>query len=83
MTKQTYNGWKNYETWSVALTLDNIEYYATYRFNDKERAIITSYKKFIAYFKLEKESDAQGIHYLDSDLDYDSLDEWVRYRLQN
>lgn len=27
MTKKEYNGWRNYETWKVALWIDNEHYY--------------------------------------------------------
>lgn len=75
--QNTYNGWKNYETWNVMLHIGNDYYLATYRFNEDEKAQITSYRKFIEYFDLEDKLTMDGIHWLDSGLDYASLDEAI------
>ena len=47
MTKQTYNGWKNYETWNVTLWLQNDE---------------AMYKLACLYVKTAKHSKIKNIY---------------------
>lgn len=77
--QNTYNGWKNYETWNVMLHIgDN-----NYQFDEDEKAQITSYRKFIEYFGLEDKFTSDGVYWLDSGLDYARLDEAIAEMIMN
>jgi len=66
-----YNGWKNYETWNVALWMQNDE--PLYR-----RALrCRTYEEFAGYF-LEGESTPDGVAWDDPNLDRERLDALVR-----
>jgi len=70
--KTTYNGWKNWATWNVALWLGNDE--NLYRLS----------RRFVNYKDLANEleemgttSTPDGANYKDEDLDTYALDEWL------
>jgi hypothetical protein len=72
-TNQTYNGWKNYETWNIALWLGNDE------------GLYSLAKGFQSYEKLADELRELGltetpdkVAFNDSGLDTDALDEMLR-----
>ena len=66
-----YNGWKNYETWNVALWISN-RLYATAIQCDDYRIDMANH--LIAYNITET---PDGIAYDDETLDYEALDEMV------
>lgn len=84
-----YNGWKNYETWNVSMWLDLggyadiiakflkdydgvIDSEEDTFFKQKED---TLYKEIVEHLELGRECTEDGIHYLDSGLDYAGLSE--------
>lgn len=77
----TYNGWKNHATWNVALWLGNDEglYYSTIEFM-KNYDGLTPYRDFIQYCDLEKSLTPDGVHWLDSGLDYARLNMLIANR---
>ena len=69
---ENYYGWKNYETYSIALTLNQeglVDYFAS----EEDLKESRSYKAYIKYLGLTKESNADGIRYMDSSLSYKEL----------
>lgn len=72
MTDTTYNGWKNWATWNVALWLGNDE------------ALYKMARRFVNYKDLADELERCGVpatpdgaKYKDEDLDTYALDEWM------
>ena len=68
----TYNGWKNWETWNVALWLGNDEWF--YKLS----------RRFVRYADLADHLADEGVHetpdgasYTDPELDTYALDEWL------
>jgi hypothetical protein len=73
MESKKYNGWKNYETWNVALWLQNDESMHDLCFYCKD------YRELV--LKLHKKGIAQtpdDVYYADAYLDMDALDRVVR-----
>ena len=77
-----YNGWKNYETWNVSMWLDNCgyadiiaEYLKDYDKDYLEGHGENLYKEIVEHLELGRECTEDGIHYLDSGLDYAGLSE--------
>lgn len=70
-----YNGWKNYETWNVALWIQNDE--GIYRIARHNKA---SYRDFARCMVIEHAYDQtpDGARWLDENLDYEALDEMIR-----
>jgi hypothetical protein len=69
---ETYNGWKNWATWNVALWLGNDE------------ALYKMARRFVNYKDLANELELCGVaetpdgaKYKDEDLDTYALDEWM------
>jgi len=69
-----YNGWKNYETWNVALWIENDEYlYSLARAS-------SSYRQFLRKLEGTEGLDQQtpdGVSWKDSGLDETELDEMI------
>lgn len=74
-TIEKYNGWKNYETWNVALHIGN-EYNLCKLKEEYGKQKGATYKGFIEYLGLDgKTSD--DVYWLDENLDYIALDEFI------
>ena len=71
MTDTTYNGWANYETWNVALWLQNDEglYNFARRYDD--------YSKFVSAIGFGSETP-DGVSFASPKLDYDELNEMMQ-----
>lgn len=78
MSKKTYNGWANYETWNIALWIQNDEtlYMVARQFVRKYKHD-HPYEKFVDHYSLGKTPD--GVCYTDSNLDYGELNEMMKY----
>ena len=75
----TYNGWKNYQTWNVALWIGNDEglYLAAVDFAErcKGRAV---YRLFVEHEGLAGSNTPDGIKWDGSKLDYRALNSMMR-----
>ena len=71
MTDTTYNGWANYETWNVALWLQND--YALYKFASR----YDDYSKFVAAIGFGSETP-DGVSFASPKLNYDELNEMMQ-----
>jgi hypothetical protein len=79
-TQQTYNGWANYETWNVALWMQNNQFlYNTavacveYK-NDDE----TAYEKFIRNMhNIDKLTTNDGVRWDDEKINHDEINEMM------
>ena len=69
MTTATYNGWANYETWNVALWIQNSEglYNIARRYDD--------YSRFVR--QMGSNTTPDGVSYSSSKLDYEELSEML------
>jgi hypothetical protein len=74
-----YNGWKNYESWNVAMWLSNdepcyraiVEFMLDYKGEEP-------YKEFIVESGLDVQATKDGAKYMDPELDYDGLNTFMR-----
>ena len=77
-----YNGWKNRQTWNVALWLDNTEslYKAAVQFMEKRQhpKAQNHYLRFITDQGLATERTGDNIAWAGSRLDYKALDNMMR-----
>jgi len=81
--KNGYNGWKNRETWNVALWINNDE--TTYReacaiMNNRllrGKPHIGSYRAFVLDLGLKGQKTPDGVAWMSPDLDYAALDEMM------
>jgi hypothetical protein len=67
---ETYNGWANYETWNVALWLQND--YALYKFASR----YDDYSKFVSAIGFGSETP-DGVSFASPKLDYNELNEMM------
>ena len=76
----TYNGWKNYETWNVALYLNNdYELYQKARkfmekLNKRDWNRENAYRQFIESAHLKTKMTPDCVKYICDELDYAELD---------
>ena len=71
MTDQTYNGWTNWETWNVALWVQNDEGF--YR----EARKSYSYPNFVERMGFASSATPDGAKYDSPELDIDELNEML------
>lgn len=74
----TYNGWKNRQTWNVALWINNDEY--LYRMAVdfmKTNKSKKPYPAFIKAYGMEEERTPDRIKYFSNVLDYKALNEMM------
>lgn len=76
----TYNGWKNRETWNVSLWINNTEglYRAAVEFMKTDDAKINPYRGFIKANGLSNTATGDGVPYLSGRLDYNELNQMMR-----
>ena len=75
----SYNGWKNYETWNVALWIGNDEtlYRAACAFMTEYEGE-KPYEDFVHSHGLAGNETPDGVRWLSSDLSTDELDRMMR-----
>jgi hypothetical protein len=75
-----YNGWKNRQTWNVALWLGNDEslYRSAVRFMEINPKLKRPYAQFIVSEGMESDRTGDNIAWLGSRLDYKALDNMMR-----
>lgn len=73
-----YNGWANYQTWNVALYLDNDQGTYTAVVEYANSAEEPTYRGLIEHLGLGRELTPDDVHWLDSGLNHEELDEMVR-----
>jgi len=74
-----YNGWKNYQTWNVALWIGNDEgiYFSAKDFMSSYKGK-APYAAFVKWADLNGEKTPDGIKWNGSRLDYRALNEMMR-----
>jgi len=75
-----YEGWKNRQTWNVALWLNNTYdiYIAAVRFMEINPNLKRPYTQFILSAGLESERTDDNIAWVSTRLDYKALDDMMR-----
>ena len=71
MTDQTYNGWANWETWNVALWIENDEGFY------KEARKCYSYPNFVERMGFASSATPDGAKYDSPELDIAELNEMI------
>jgi hypothetical protein len=75
MTDTTYNGWKNRETWQVALWIGNDEFL----YNEARRWAQHGYKSFSHHLdEMMGPTTPDGVSWTHPELDTDALDEMIQ-----
>jgi hypothetical protein len=76
--KAKYNGWKNRQTWNCALWIGNDEglYRSAVDFMKSYEGEY-AYNDFIRSQDLSQATTPDGVHWLDSGLDHDALDDMM------
>lgn len=80
-----YNGWKNRQTWNVALWIDNDEsmYKAAVRFMQDNPDPKNPYMAFIINQGLTEERTPDKIAYISSRLDYKALNSMMKEMVES
>ena len=75
MVNETYNGWSNYETWNVALWLQNdFEFYSI-------ASHCTDYRSFLFFFGVDDgvgKATPDGVYFDDPRLSFEELDGMIQ-----
>ena len=73
---ETYNGWTNYETWNVALWIQNDE--GLYKWAKEYRHLNTPYESFyLTLMECDIMATPDGVKWDDANVDFDELDEMM------
>jgi len=74
-----YNGWKNWETWNVALWVQNDEglYRAAYNSVNNRGHLFGAYKAFVHEYLDGNGETPDGAKWLSNRLNYSELDEMM------
>ena len=78
MSTQIYNGWKNRQTWNVALWVQNDEGLYNTAIAYLQASKRRTWHGFIAFAGLSHERTPDGIAYLGTRLDYRALNGMLR-----
>ena len=75
-----FNGYKNYDTWNVALWINNDEglYRGAVDFMKDANPLTDPSKGFVISCGLSTQSTPDGAEYMGDSLDYEQLDEMMR-----
>jgi len=81
MSDDTFNGWKNYDTWNISLWINNDEdiYKGALDFMKNENPDKDNpYKAFVISCGLEAQSTPDKVAYMADSLDYEGLNNMMR-----
>lgn len=78
-SNETYNGWKNRQTWNVSLWINNDEslYRAAVKYMKEHKDAKKPYAKFIKSIGMESDRTPDNIKYISTRLDYEALNEMM------
>lgn len=78
LKEKTYNGWANYQTWNIALWIENKYFLYTQAVEFMRSYKGTSpYKDYIKYMHLSNQKTLDGVKWNDEKLDYKALNEFM------
>ena len=74
MENDTYNGWKNFKTWNIALWLGNDEFLYDVAIN------VASYSDFVQHLKeaFDMTKTPDSVSFSDPSLDFKALDQAIK-----
>lgn len=84
MTDEGYNGWRNYETWNVAMWIGEEPIYngaVDFMKNDNPDPQ-NSYRAFVVSCGLEAQKTPDGVAYMGDTLDYEDLNRMMADLIQ-
>lgn len=84
--KNTYNGWKNRQTWNVSLWINNeeylyraaVNYMKEHKYRKDGTLNKTPYSGFIKSMRMSEDRTPDNIKYKSTRLDYEALNEMMR-----